>query len=200
MKRWFLPQMPDVLGLLQRQAVVTLEGVEAFAAWSAGDLASAAAVDSSERAADEVRRELQAALRSAFSTPIDPQDIYELSERIEVVLNGVRNAVQEAEVMELVPNATLAAMSTELATGVRYLRDAFTHLTSDATAATDMADEAIRCDRRVEHLYRPAMSQLRQVDDVREVIAWREMYRRYARLGDAVVRVAERVWYAVVKE
>ena len=36
-ERWFLPETPDVLGLLGRQLSVTVEGMEAFAAWAAGD-------------------------------------------------------------------------------------------------------------------------------------------------------------------
>jgi hypothetical protein len=36
--------------------------------------------------------------------------------------------------------------------------------------------------------------------DLRIVIGKRELYRRLARLGEAISGVAERVWYAVVKE
>jgi hypothetical protein len=43
------------------------------------------------------------------------------------------------------------------------------------------------------------MSDLQAVADVSEVTGRRELYRRYARLGETVVSVAERVWYAVVK-
>jgi len=41
---------------------------------------------------------------------------------------------------------------------------------------------------------------LMEVDDLREVMSRREMYRRLSRIGDLVHIVAERVWYAVVKE
>jgi hypothetical protein len=41
---------------------------------------------------------------------------------------------------------------------------------------------------------------LLELDDLHEVTARRELYRRGARMGDAVVNVAERVLYAVVKE
>ena len=44
------------------------------------------------------------------------------------------------------------------------------------------------------------MSALMEVDDLREVMSRREMYRRLSRIGDLVHIVAERVWYAVVKE
>ena len=44
------------------------------------------------------------------------------------------------------------------------------------------------------------MSALLEIDDLREVMARREIYRRFTHVGDSLVTVAERVWYAVVKE
>src|SRR3954470_24701527 len=66
--------------------------------------------------------------------------------------------------------------------------------------ATDCADAAIKAQRRVERNYRSAMSALLDVSELREVIGRQEAYRRMSRLGDRVHRVAQRVWYAVVKE
>ena len=44
------------------------------------------------------------------------------------------------------------------------------------------------------------MSALLTVNDLAEVTGRRELYRRMSRIGDLVHAVAERVWYAVVKE
>ena len=44
------------------------------------------------------------------------------------------------------------------------------------------------------------MGELLEVEDLREVMARRELYRRFSRLADGLIDVAERVWYAVVKE
>ena len=44
------------------------------------------------------------------------------------------------------------------------------------------------------------MSALLAVTDARVLFERRELYRRCARIGDDVVRAAERVWYSVVKE
>jgi hypothetical protein len=44
------------------------------------------------------------------------------------------------------------------------------------------------------------MAALLEIDDLREVTARRELYRRCARIGEGAVEVAERVIYAVVKE
>jgi uncharacterized protein Yka (UPF0111/DUF47 family) len=157
-------------------------------------------VRDAEHEADGTRKHLQVALKSAFSTPMDAEDIYELSERLDAVLNGAKNAVREADVMGLYPDGALATMAAELADGARHIEAAFAALPRDGDLATGEADAAIKCERAVEHAYRTAMSKLMEVEDVRAVIGWREMYRRYARIGDALVRTAERVWYATVKE
>lgn len=200
MSHWFLPHTPDLIGLLKAQADVTVRGMDAFAEWSAGDGAKSADLRQAEHDADDARRNLQRELRAAFSTPLDPEDIYELSERLDIVLNAAKNAVREADVMDIAPDAALAQMAAQATAGVRHIASAFAVLPKGADVATTEADAAIKCDREIERLYRAAMSRLRDVSDVREVTAWREMYRRYARIGEAVVLVAERVWYAVVKE
>ena len=68
-------------------------------------------------------------------------------------------------------------------------------------AATAAADAALKSQRRVEHVYRAGDVGARSsVDDLREVAARRELYRRLARTSDDLVDVAERVWYSVLKE
>lgn len=200
MRRWFLPRQPDLLGLLAAQADVTLRGLEAFRSWSHGELAAGTTVRDTEHEADRARRTLLTELRNAFNTPLEPEDIYELSESLDAILNGAKNAVREAEVMAMAPDAPLAAMATELASGVEHIATAVHLLGTDTDRATAEADAATKCERRVERIYRSAMSQLLKVDDVRDVTGRRELYRRYARIGEALVHVAHRVWYALVKQ
>ncbi|MBK9180903.1 MAG: DUF47 family protein [Acidimicrobiales bacterium] len=200
MKRWFLPHTPDVLALLRGQADITLTGLEAFVAWSEGHLENAQRLRDAEHRADEARRHLQAELRAAFSTPIDAEDVYVLSERLDAVINGAKDAVREAEVMGMDPDPALADMAGQVLEGTRHLAAAFDALLVDADRATAEADAAIKATRRLERTYRKAMSALLAEEELRVVIAQRELYRRYARLGEGVEAVAERVWYAVVKE
>ena len=87
--RWFLPHDPDILGVLTRQLAVTTEGMDAFARWAAGDDDAALVVRDCEHRADVVRRELHAALREAFVTPVEPEDLYALSRGSDEVLNPV---------------------------------------------------------------------------------------------------------------
>lgn len=199
--RWFLPATPDVLGLLVEQAAVTVEAMTAFAAWARhGDADQARAVRDGEHAADAVQRRLQTELRRAFTTPLEPEDLFVLSERLDVVLNGAKNLVREAEVMGMAPDEAEATMAAETLEGVRHLADALAALAHDADAALAAADRATRTERAVEHTYRAAMSALLEEADVRVLVGRRELYRRHARIADGVVRVADRIWYSVVKE
>ena len=91
-------------------------------------------------------------------------------------------------------------MSVLLADATQSLSDAFARLGTQEGDSTECADAAIKSARRVERVYRSAMSELLQVDDLREVMARREVYRRLSRIGDHIHVVAERVWYAVMKE
>ncbi len=201
-KHWFLPDTPDVVGMLRAQVAVTAEGLDALVRWAetGGDDAAADDVRAAEHRADDCKRELRRALRAAFTTPLDAEDLYWLSERLDAVMNGAKDAVREAEVMAAVPDAPVLEMARLLRDGVGHLADAVGHLADHGDDATVAADAAVKSQRGVERVYRRAMSELLEVDDLRVVMARREVYRRLSRVGDTVVEVAERVWYAVVKE
>ena len=201
---WFLPETPDVLGTLRNQASVTMEGMAALVEWADGDPTGSDRIRDAEHRADEIKKQLRASLKTAFITPIGAEDLFVMSGRLDAVLNGAKDAVRESEVMAMAPDATVAAMSAHLAEAVRHLAEAFDRIGSsapdDGQAATDAADEAVKAQRQMERTYRAGMSALLDVADLREVMGRRELYRRFSRIGDDVVEVAERVWYAAVKE
>ncbi|GAB7005812.1 hypothetical protein JCM18899A_32850 [Nocardioides sp. AN3] len=199
-KHWFLPQSPDVMATLLSQADITLAGATAFGRWARGDLVQEEHVRECEHRADQVRRRLSVELREAFSTPVDQEDLFTLSERLDAVLNGLKNIVREAESVAQGPDAHIAAMAGEIATGVHHLHRAIEHLATGKDAATRAADDATSCERRMEKLYRTAMQGLLAIEDLREVTARGELYRRTLDVGERISRVADRIWYAVVKE
>ena len=201
---WFFPETPDVLGMLLRQAATTVDGMDALTAWASGDPEAGARVAALEHDADDVKRELRLALREAFITPIGAEDIYVLSQRLDDVLNGAKNAIREAEVIALAPDDAIAGMAALLAEGVHHLADAFDVLAANGSKKgadpTEAADRAVKAQRNLERVYRNAMVALLSVDDLREVMGRRELYRRFSRMSESVQEVADRVWYAAVKE
>jgi uncharacterized protein len=199
-RRWFLPEAPDVLGMLREQVAVTVEGMEALVAWTRGDESAIDRLRQGEHRADERKRELWSALSTAFTTPLGPEDLFALSRGLDLILNNAKNTVREAEVMGTAPDGAIAEMADVLAAGMRDLADALGRLGGDTGGATEPADRAAKSQSRFEHVYRRAMSALVVHEDLREVAAKRELYRRLARTSDELREVAERVWYSVLKE
>ena len=199
-KHWFLPKNPDLLGLLGEQSAITVHGMHALVVWASGEAAAGDRVRGYEHEADDKKRQLWRELRDAFSPPIDAEDLFSLSSDLDEVLNAAKNLVRELDVMELAPDTATHEITLLLAAATQDLADAFARLGAQEGDATECADAAIKRTRRVEHVYRSAMSSLLQVDDLREVMARREVYRRLSRIGDHIHTVADRVWYAVMKE
>lgn len=197
--RWLLPDEPDVLALLTAQMTPTLRAAEAFAAWAAGDQAAAATVRRCEHEADTAKRALQRGLRSALITPLEPEDLFSLSQTIDWVVNDAKDAIGESEAMGCEPDAALTAMSWHLATAVGHLSTAIGALGARTDAATVAAEAAIKEERRLERAYRAAMGELMSGSDAMAAMARRELYRRCSRMGTTVVDVAERVIYATYK-
>lgn len=201
-RRWFLPEVPPVLDMLHHQFGITRTGMEALVSWAelGGDATAAEEVRAGEHHADRVKRELRSALREAFSTPLDREDLYLISERLDNVLNGAKDLVRESEIMGIAPDEPSAQMARLLSEGVAHLDVAVELLRSDRNGATDQADAATKCQRRLERVYRQAMSGLLSEADLRIVTGRRELYRRFDHIGGHLTSVAERVWFAVVKE
>ena len=147
--RWFLPETPDVLGMLRGQIAVTTEGMEAFARWAHGDQAKAEVVRECEHRADDHKRGLRLALTTAFTTPLEAEDLFMLSGGLDAVMNGAKDAVRESEVIALVPDQAMAEMAELLLEGVGHLGEAFDRLGSDGGSATEAADAAMKSQRQV---------------------------------------------------
>lgn len=200
-RRWFLPTDPDVVGMLTEQSALTSEAARELAAWAKGEAEDGERLRRLEHEADERKRALRRALSEAFTTPLDAEDVFELSQGLDEIVNAAKNLVGEAEAMSTPPDPPMAAMAEHLAAGTQRLDEALrTFARGHREEATEIADRAVKDQRHLQHAYREAMSELLVNEDFREVTARRELYRRFARTGDELVRVAERIWYAVLKE
>ncbi len=202
--RWFLPETPDLIGMLQKQSAITVRGMDAFAEWAAGDAARAEEVRAAEHDCDAVRRELVDAVSEAFTTPMQPEDLFQLSRDLDKVINGAKNTVRESEAMNFPPDDATARMAALLAEGTGHIHAAFGAIDDrkgrPSGSATEAADAAVKSQRNLERVYREAAGDLLEVTDISVVTARREFYRRISAISDDIVAVADRIWYAEVKE
>ena len=197
---WFTPEAPDVLRMLGRQVEVTRQGAEEFAAWAAGGGNGAHRVREAGSRGDEAKRHLLEALRDAFVTPLEPEDLFALSRGLDRTLDRLKDLVNESEVMSTPPDAGLERMARALVEALRRIEEAVEVLGEDRDRSAGAADEAIRAERVLEHAYLTGMGELLNVEDRSERIARRELYRGCARIGETIVETAERIVYAVMKQ
>src|SRR6266478_1957923 len=86
----------DFYAMLNHQSAKTLEGMEALAAWfkdGAGDRGQR--VRELEKQADDIKLDLEKRLVESFVTPFDREDIYDLSARMDEIINAAKATVRE---------------------------------------------------------------------------------------------------------
>jgi hypothetical protein len=199
-RRWFLPDTPDVLGLLRTQASLSIEGVDLLAGWATGAEVSEAGFRVIEDRGDAARRNLVIELREAFITPIEPEDIFAMSRGLGWILDGAGDLFREAEVLEADPDDGIAELTKLLAASMRELDSAIGDLGSSGHRAMAAADRAIGLAREMQPHYYRGMSITLKLKGRRNRIGRREVYRRCLAIGDIAIDVSERVVYAVVKD
>jgi uncharacterized protein Yka (UPF0111/DUF47 family) len=198
--RWFVPEVPDVIGLLREQLAIAIEGIAGLRAWCEGDRSAGEAVAAAERHGDVVKRRLLEALRVALVVPLEPEDAFALSRGIDRTLEQARDLVSEARVMDVEPDERMAAMAAHVIDALREIDRALGSLASDGDQVIARADAALEAAGELRATYYDGMAALLEVSSERERISRRELYRRCIGLADPLVEVAERVVYAVVKE
>ncbi len=199
---WFLSGEPDVLTLFDAQVEATVIGIRAFAAWAAsGDDEHAHAVRDAEHRADRARRALADGLRKALVTPLDPEDLYTMSERLDAVLNGAKNTVRDADALGWKPDQSASEMASHVLDGTEHLARASRAIRNDPDGASKEADAATHCSRLVEKSYRAAIVALRSepAEEPLAIVTTYEAYRSLLAISDAIVHVAHRIWYSVLK-
>lgn len=199
--RWFLPEQPDVVGLLRAQLAITIAGLDDLTEWANGAPDAAQRLSDAEARGDAAKRELMSQLRAAFVLPFEPEDVFTLSRGIDRILDLACDLVAEAEVMECEPDDGIAEMAAILASGARRLDAAVAALGEHGDdAATERAEAAIHSEHELEAVYYRGMAALLDVEDRGQRIALRELYRRSSQIAAVVVDVAERLMYAVIKQ
>src|SRR5262249_11152366 len=130
--------------LLDKQASITLAGIEALKTWiEEGAPGRGQKVRDYEHEADDTVLDLQKRLVDSFITPFDREDIYDLSARLDEVINAAKTTVREIEALEIsTEDQFLLEMVATLSEGTRCLAQSFSHLERDLDSASQEAELA----------------------------------------------------------
>src|SRR6185437_11028987 len=114
---------------------------------------------------DGKRRLLLEALIEALVTPIGQEDAYELSERIDEVLDRAKDTVRTAQALAWTPDGSATEMGEHAHGAFAHLVDAIGKLGDRHARPQDDAELAIKRARRIEHGLRDGLAALRQGSD-----------------------------------
>ncbi|CAN5413725.1 DUF47 family protein [soil metagenome] len=198
--KFFSPRI-DFYALLITQADTTLKGVEGLEAWlSTGAYQRCQVVRDFEHQGDEIKASLQRKLAESFITPFDREDIYDLSVRLDEVLNSAKNSAREVEALNYCPrDSSLAEMARNLVEGSRCLYNSFRNLNVNLVEASAQANLARKSENRFEKVYRQAMRELFELNDFKTILRTLEVYRTMVQTATRIDMVAEKLHHVIVK-
>lgn len=143
--------------------------------------------------------QLTNALRDAFVTPIDRQDIYNLGEALDDMLGYINNAAGEITLFGVRPTEQMQAMAEVLATAAGRIKEAVDHLHPDPALSWRCAKDIQAAEGLVEDQYRHALLALFGETDVPTILKEREIYRHLSNSADRAQAIGRLIGKIVVK-
>jgi predicted phosphate transport protein (TIGR00153 family) len=171
--------------LLSRQSSKSIDGLDAL--WNFAETGSkehANLVRNIEREADEMRRILIQELDQTFITPLDREDIYDLSRAIDDVVDYANTTVDEMEIYEVKGDRHIKEMVNTLRKAARELHDAVKILKDYPKIASEHAVKAKAYENQMEKAYHMALADLFKGTDTVYMLKMREIYRHLSNAAD----------------
>ena len=198
------PRKNNLVEMLVEQTALDVKGLEALQDFIRnGDEASAGAVRTIEKQADEVRRILVDDLNRTFVTPMDREDIFALSRAIDDILDYAYSTVDEMQVLHVSSNSYMLRMVSLLLDAAGEVHLAMQRIKDHPNVATDHAERAKALENRVESVYREALAALfegpAEPQHIVEMLKLREIYRHLSNAADRLDEAANIIGDVVVK-
>jgi len=184
-KRLFSKEKNIFFDLMFRQSEKTLEGLQALANYMEDrSPENAKQVKKCEVEADDLRLMLIQELDKTFVTPLDREDIFNLSLAIDDVMDYANSTVYEMEIYEVVADGHVKEMVNILISAGREINQAINLLENQPKVAAVHALKAKAYENTMEGAYRLALSHLFRGKDPVFMLKMREIYRHLSNAAD----------------
>ena len=190
----------DFYTLLMGQAQKVLEGVRALREYAAHQSPECAqAVRDLEKEADELRRIVIAELNRTFATPIDREEIFQLSRALDDVMDYAENTVRELNAYDLSADGHTKIMIEIMIQAYEELVKAIKYLKEYPKIANDHAVRAKKLENDMEQAYHTALAELFKGTDPIYMLKMREIYRHLSNGADRGDEAANTILSIVMK-
>jgi hypothetical protein len=191
--RLLFPEDRRFADLLGRQADVVVRACGLLARQ-----ATPAEMARVESDGDAARRELVEALARTYATPLDRDDLFELSSALDDICDSAQDALLTLAVLGGGDFAHVQEMCLSIREGAEALRAAVARLPSPA--AREPARRAKRCENVVGNLYRYGLELALRVQAPDRALRLREVLAELREVARAIGRAADLVADVTVKE
>lgn len=186
------------------QAQVTLEGLRVLYRFmvegDAGQEPSLITTMSAlEKQGDSIRRQLIDDLLSTFVTPIDREDLYDLSRCIDNVLDYADSTIKELVVYQIEATPEMLEMVKVLEAAAQNLNAAIGHMKDDLKLSLEHLIAAKKHENQIETIYRLANAKLFDSADVHYIFKVREVYRHLSNAADKLDEAADVMGSIIIK-
>ena len=198
------PEQNKFVALLIEQASKTLDGIKFLeGVLSSPDADAVAKMRVLEAEADEVRRIVIDELHNTFITPIDREDIFNLSLYLDDMIDYALTTVEEMALLKVDADEYLRKMVELVRQEAEELLLATQRLGAHPRVAGDHARRAKKLENDVEHIYRIAVAELfAKASDVSllpSLFYRREVYRHVSNMSDRADTAANVFGMVVMK-
>jgi len=180
-RKWMANLFPvehDFFAMLDEQARLTKEGVDAFAGWLVeGEDRLGLAVVDKEREVDMARLKMEKILVESFSTPIDRGDLYEVSRQMDQILNYGKSTLREAAALEVMPpQPQFERFGQAMKGGMGSIAAAVHLLGTDPAAAEGEITPVRKATKEIRETYYDCLSDIAKEHDMSLALRRREVY------------------------
>ncbi|OFW75619.1 MAG: hypothetical protein A2201_01055 [Alicyclobacillus sp. RIFOXYA1_FULL_53_8] len=152
-----------------------------------------------EKQWDAIRRQLIDDLLSTFVTPIDREDLYDLSRCIDNVLDYADSTVKELVVYQIEATPEMLEMVKVLEEAAQNLNEAIAHMKDNVKLALEHLIAAKKHENQIETIYRLANAKLFDSTDVHYIFKVREVYRHLSNAADKLDEAADVMGSILIK-
>lgn len=190
--------------LLVEQAEITVEGLQLLEQCILQpDEDGIEQIRAKEYEADEIRRILIDELHKTFITPMDREDIFNLSLNIDDMLDYALTTIQEMNLLKIDADEYLIQMIALIRQEAEELAMAMHRLSANPRVAGEHAQRAKKLENEVESLYRVAIADLftkaKDFKPLMVMLRRREVYRHVANMSDRANAAADVCGMVVMK-
>lgn len=191
---------PDFYAMLLSQATKVEEGMSALLLYMKDpQYVNAQRVLLLEEEADDVRELVAKELNKAFVTPLDREDINNLSRSIDDIIDYAKTTVEEMMAFQVSPNAHMIRMAEGLHEAAAAIAEAVRCLKKDPERSNERVIFAKKRENFVEHCYREALVDLFKEENVVSILKKREVYRHLSNAADRGDESANLIGDIIVK-